>query len=473
MVIAVLTDDFLGQVGEALHILAVQRCGDVPAAVGLHVHGKLEALEDVDHGLVRHGDAQHAADLGRGGDDVLALERTAIGQIVFQRGDVAAVQLLDEVQGAGKAQLGRVAVNALLVAGGRVAVLAQSAAGLTDGVAGEGSALEEQAGGVVVHAGVCTAHDAGQSHRLLCVADDQIVGVQGELLLIEGGDLLAFHGAADGDAAAGDLVQIESVHGLAHLQQGVVGNIDHIADGAQAAQGQMALHPAGRLAHPDVADVVCHVAGAEVRSLHLHADRLVGVADGVVVHGGHVQRLAEDSGHLAGDAQHRLAVGTVCGDGDVEDVVIQTHHRGDVGAGDGVLGQDEQAVDLRAREQVIVQAQLLAGAEHAVGLDALHLAGLDLDAAGQGGAVQSGRHAVAQLHVRRTGADADVVAILAAVHDALGQMGAFLRLHLHDPAHDDLADAGVQRDEFLDFKAAGEKLFFKLLCGNVNIDEFF
>ena len=66
VVIAVLTDDFLGQVGEALHILTVEGCGDVPAAIGLHVHGELEALEDVDHGLVRHGDAQHAADLGRG-----------------------------------------------------------------------------------------------------------------------------------------------------------------------------------------------------------------------------------------------------------------------------------------------------------------------------------------------------------------------------------------------------------------------
>ena len=28
-------------------------------------------------------------------------------------------------------------------------------------------------------------------------------------------------------------------------------------------------------------------------------------------------------------------------------------------------------------------------------------------------------------------------------------------------------------DQFLNFKTAGEKLFFKLLCGNVNIDEFF
>ena len=47
-------------------------------------------------------------------------------------------------------------------------------------------------------------------------------------------------------------------------------------------QSQMALHPAWRLAHADVAHIVCHVAGAQVRSLHLHADRLVGVADGVV-----------------------------------------------------------------------------------------------------------------------------------------------------------------------------------------------
>ena len=263
------------------------------------------------------------------------------------------------------------------------------------------------------------------------------------------------------------------MHGLAHFQQGVVGDIHHVADGAQAAQGQMTLHPAGRLAHPDIADVVCHVAGAEVRSLHLHTDRLVGVADGVVVHGGHVQRLAEDSGHLAGDAQHGLAVGTVCGDGDVEDVVIQTHHRGDVGAGDGILGQDEQAVDLRAREQVIVQTQLCAGAQHTVGLHALHLAGLDGDAAGQGGAIQCGRHAIAQLHVGGTGADADLVAVSAAVHHTLGQVGALLLFHLHDLTDDHLADAGIQRDELFYLEAAGEQLLLQLLCGDIDINEFF
>ncbi len=161
------------------------------------------------------------------------------------------------------------------------------------------------------------------------------------------------------------------------------------------------------------------------------------------------------------------------GDGDVEDVVIQTHHRGNVGAGDGVLGQNEQAVDLRAREQVLVQAQLLTGAEHAVGFHTLHLAGLDLDAAGQGGAFQGGGDAVAQLHVGGTGADADVVAVVAAVHHTLGQVGALLLFHVHDLADHNLADACIQRDQLLDLKAAGEELFLQFLRSNVDIYKFF
>ena len=263
------------------------------------------------------------------------------------------------------------------------------------------------------------------------------------------------------------------MHGLAHFQQGVVGDIHHIADGAQAAQSQMALHPAGRLAHADVADVVCHIARTQVGRFHLDGDGRIRLADSLVVHGGHVQRLAQDGSDLAGDAQNGLAVRAVGGDGDVEDVVIQTHHRGNVGAGDGVLGQDEQAVDLRAREQVIIEAQLLTGAQHTVGFHALHLAGLDLDAAGQGGAIQRSGHAVAQLHVGSTGADTDIMAVVAAVHHALGQVSALLLFHLHDLAYHHFADAGIQRDQLFHFKAAGEQLLLQLLGGNVDINEFF
>ena len=473
MVVAVLTDNLLGQVREALHVIAVQGCGHIPAAIGLHIHGELQTLQDVDHGLVGHGDAQHGADLCRGGDDVLALQRAAIGQVIFHRGDITAIQLLDQVQSACQTQLRRIAIHALLVAGRGIAVLAQCTAGLTDAVAGKGGALEQQAGGVLVHAGVCAAHDTGQRHRLFGIADDQIVGVQGEFLLVQRDDLFAFVGAAHINDAAFDLVQVKGVHRLTHLKQGVVGDIHHVADGAQAAQCQVALHPTGRLTHADVAHIVCHVAGAQLRCLHLDSDGSVRLADDLVVHGGHVQRLAQNRSHLAGNAQNGLAVRAVGGDGDIEDVVVQTHHRGNVGAGNRVFGQDEQAVDLRAREQVVVQTQLFAGAQHTVGLHALHLAGLDGDAAGQSGAIQCGGHTITQLHVGGTGADADLVAVSAAVHHTLSQVGALLLFHLHDLADDHLADASIQRNELFHFEAAGEQLLLQFLCGNIDINEFF
>ena len=473
VVVAVLADDLLGQIREAFHVITVQGCRHVPAAIGLHVHGELQTLQDVDHGLVGHGDAQHAADLCRGGDDVLALQRTAIGQVIFQRGDITAIQQLDQVQSACQTQLRRITVHALFVAGRGIAVLTQCTAGLTHAVAGKSSALEQQAGGVIVHAGICAAHDTGQCYRLFSITDDQIVGVQGELLLVQRNDLFAFVGATYINGAAGDLVQVKGVHGLTHLQQGVVGDIHHVADRAQATQRQMTLHPAGRLAHADVADIVCHVAGAQLRCLHLDGDGRVRLADCLVIHGGHVQGLTQNSRHLTSNAQNGLAVRAVGGDGDIEDVVIQAHHRGDVGAGDRILGQNEQTVDLRAREQVIVQTQLCAGAQHTVGLHALHLSGLDGDAAGQGGAIQRGRHAIAQLHVGGTGADADLMAVSATVHHTLGQVGALLLFHLHDLADDHLADAGIQRDELFHLEAAGEQLLLQLLCGDIDINEFF
>ena len=137
----------------------------------------------------------------------------------------------------GQAQAGRAEIDPLLVPGGGIARLPQGAAGLAHRVAGKGGALEQQAVGLVVHARVGAAPHAGQGHRLFGVADDEVVFGQGELLLVQGDDLFAGAGAADVDAAAGHLVQVEGVHGLAHLQQGVVGDVHHVADGAQAAQG--------------------------------------------------------------------------------------------------------------------------------------------------------------------------------------------------------------------------------------------
>ena len=79
----------------------------------------------------------------------------------------------------------------------------------------------------------------------------------------------------------------------------------------------------------------------------------------------------------------------------------------------------------------------------------------------------------AQLHIGGTGADADIVAVVTAVHHTLGQVGALLLFHLHDLANDHLADACIQRDQLFHLKAAGEQLLLQLLSGNVDINEFF
>ena len=112
------------------------------------------------------------------------------------------------------------------------------------------------------------------------------------------------------------------------------------------------------------------VARAEVRRFHRDGKARVGGVGLGVVGGRHLQGLAQHGGHLPRDAQHALAVGAVGRDGDIEDVVIQPHHLLDGGAGDGVLGQIQQAVDFGTGIQVFIEAQFLAGAEHTVGFHA-------------------------------------------------------------------------------------------------------
>ena len=71
------------------------------------------------------------------------------------------------------------------------------------------------------------------------------------------------------------------------------------------------------------------------------------------------------------------------------------------------------------------------------------------------------------------GADPDLVAVLAAVHHTLAQVGALLLFDLGDLAHHNLVDAGGQVDQLLHLKATGEQLFFQFLRRHVDVDEFF
>ena len=139
MVIAIFTDHFLGQVRLAdLDILAVARSNHLHGVtVGFHRHFKAELFQDGQNFLGGHGNAQNGVDGADAGGEVLAFTRSTGRAVKLGGGHFAAAQLLDQVQGAGHAQLGGIFADALLVMGGSIRVLAKAAGGLADVITGK------------------------------------------------------------------------------------------------------------------------------------------------------------------------------------------------------------------------------------------------------------------------------------------------------------------------------------------------
>ena len=387
---------------------------------------------------------------------MLAFTRSTGRAVKLGGGHFAAAQLLDQVQGAGHAQLGGIFADALLVMGGSIRVLAKAAGGLADVIACKLGRFKQQLGGFRLDLAVQAAHNAGQGNRLFAIADDQVLGGQGKLLAVQRGDLLAVLGTAHNDLAAFQRVHIKGVHRLADFQHDIVGDIHHVGNAAQAAQGQLAAHPARRFTGGDVAHIVAQVARAQVRCFHRNAQARVLVIAHGVIGGRHFQGLVQHSGNFACNAQNALAVGTVGGDGDIKDIIIQPNNLLNGGSGHGIFGQVQQAVYLSAGVQVLVQTQFLAGAEHTVGFNAHQGLCLDLDASGQRGAVQSSGGVHTGVHIGRTGGDLNIMAIVAAVHLTDMQVGALLGHALGHNANNNLADLSAKVDEFFYFKATVE-----------------
>ena len=471
MLVAVFADDFLRQIRLAdLNVLTPAGRGDLHGvAVGFQGDGKLQTGENIQNRIGRHGDAQNSVDAADFCGELLALARGTGRAVKVGGGDLAAAQLLDQVQGACHTQLGGILGDALLVMAGSVGVLTQTAGGLADIVAGKLGAFKQQLGGAVLDLAVQTAHNTGQCHGLGAVADDKVIGGQGELFFVKGGDLLAVLGAAHDDLAAFQRVHIKGVHRLTDFQHNVVGDVHNVGDAAQPAQCQPAAHPARGLAGGDVVNIMTDVARAKVGRFHGDGQaRLGGFADGVV-RCGHLQRLAQHGGNLTRNAQNALAVGAVGGDGNIKNIIIQPHNILNGGAGYGVLGQIQQTVYLGTGVQVVIQTQLGAAAQHTVGLDAHKGLCLDFNAAGQRRAVQRRGGVHTGVNIGSAGGNLDIVTVIAAIHLADVQVGALLRDTLGDNADNDLADLAAEVDEFLDLKAAVKQLALQLLGGDVDI----
>ena len=475
MVIAIFTDDFLREVRLTnLNILTVAGCNDFHRVAVLgQFNLEFKAAQDIQNVLGRHGDAENRIDAADMRREVLALTGSTGRAVKMGGGHLAAAQFLNQVQRAGHAQFGGVLADALLIVTGSIGVLAKAACGLADVVTGELGGLKEELGRSVLDFAVEAAHNAGQCNRLIAVTDDKVLVGQRELLAVQCRDALTVRGAADNNLAAFQRIHIECVHRLTDFQHDVVGDVHHVGDAAQAAQGKAAAHPAGGFPGGDVAHIVADIARAEVGRFHGNVQARVLIIACGVIGSGHFEGLIQHGSNLAGDAENALAVRTVGGDGDVKDVIVQSDHLLNGGAGDGIFGQVEQSVNLGAGIEVLIEAQFLAGAEHTVGLNAHQGFGLNFDAAGQCGAVKRGGGVHTRINVGCTGGNLNVMAVIAAVHLADVQVGALLRDALGDNTDNDFGNFGGEVNEFLDLETAVKQLLFQFLGGNVNIHILF
>ncbi len=173
---------------------------------------------------------------------MLAFTRSPGRAVKLGGGHFAAAQLLDQVQGAGHAQLGDIFADALVMGGVSLCSAARPG-GFADVIAGKLGRFKQQLGNFRLDLAVQAAHNTGQALAVFAIADDQVLQGQGKLLAVQrAGDLLAVLGTAHRKTF--QRVHIKGVHRLADFQHDIVGDIHHVGNAAQAAQGQLAAHPA-------------------------------------------------------------------------------------------------------------------------------------------------------------------------------------------------------------------------------------
>ena len=247
----------------------------------------------------------------------------------------------------------------------------------------------------LVDFGVDRPEDAGDDQGALSVGDDQVVGLQDAVDAVESDDALAGPGAARHETTAADLSGVEGVQRLAQGEHHVVGNVDHVVDGAHAGLRQARLEPDRRIAHGDAAYDAGAVARAQVGVGDVDRDRLGGrrARLGRLGERRRAERQAGDRRHLASDAVDRLAVGSVGRHFDVEhglghgQVVVQE-------GADRPLRRGHH--DPRAG---LLETQLLLGEHHAVGLDAAQVRLAQLEAVLERRTGQRDGHRVARREV--------------------------------------------------------------------------
>ena len=319
--------------------------------------------------------------------------------------DPAGVQLIDKLDRAVERELRIDRLHALDEARGRIRHMVELARRLADVAALEHGGFKQNRLRALRDLGVLAAHHARDANALLRVGDEQHIRRDRALLAVERGDDLVFLRVADDDMAAGNAGEVERVHGMAIFHEHIVRDIHDVVDRPHADAAQLLLHPCGRRLDADVGDDARGIARAERGVFNGHGG-VVGLIAGTgdLADFRLAERLPERGGGFAADADDRCAVRTVRRELDVEHHAVQPDGLGDRLAERMLLLQQQDAVHLAAGVIGVGQAQLLAGAEHAVAVHTAHIDRLH-DLVAELCADQRNRHERTGGYVLRTGDD--------------------------------------------------------------------
>ena len=306
IIISVYAEDVFDYVAGALDVDAVGGYvqGESVGCFGYDLH--LEAGDDVFNRGLGDGFADEVVDVLVGKLDAEGWE-LCVADVFDVAGDGASGEFLDHDGGEFQAVDDVVGVDAAFEAEGCVGVQAVAAGGFTYPGGMEVGAFEEDVGGVLGGAGGESAEDSGDAHGFVGVAYHEVAVAEAALGAVECDEGCAFGQGAYDDLAAFHLGCVEAVEGLAEGVYDVVGDVDHVVDGAQADGAEFVLEPLGAFADGDAADGDAGVAGTGFGVVDVDGDVEVVVVDGEGVYrgsaeGGGVSVLPEPGAKVAGYA---------------------------------------------------------------------------------------------------------------------------------------------------------------------------
>ena len=464
LVVAVHAGNLLGYVAHTVDVGAEERHNDL---VVLDLEAQfLEQLYLLLRGQLQTEQRVHLVRLKR----QTLVVRVGVVNVDNAVNDFACAEHLDQFARTVDCIEGHARVKALLKAAGSLGTHAERLCGDTNGSAVEVCGLENDGLGVIHNLGVCAAHNACNSNRLVVVADGKHLVAQVVIYAVQSLDGLTVAGTADNNAAVGQALVVERMHRLAVLEHNIVGDINDIVDRTNAAGMQTLTHPRRRRLDLDILNNAGGVARAQVGVLDLNRHILVDIAaNALYLRGLNAERTVEGSRSLAGQTDHAQAVRAIGRDLKIGNPVVQTEYLLDVLANRGAGRQEQDAVLARIRYAAVGQTQLLERAHHAVGRHAAQLALGDLHAARQGGLVQADRADLANGCRRYIGCAGDDLhrLLLADIELAdLQMVGIRVIDNLEDLAGNNVVDLRAEVVNLLDLGAGHSQLGIILLRGD-------